>query len=360
MILLTGLTLAGYLKGLSTFMETKCAISVIVPVYNVESYLERCVKSIQAQTLQNIEIILINDGSDDNSGEYCDTFAKEDYRVKVFHQKNAGLSAARNKGLELAEGEWISFIDSDDFIHPQMLEKLLKNAVNSQTLIAVCGMASVNEKGVYINSFVPKFQTLEGQALHGYFMDYGNGYVCNKLFHSSLFKNIRFPLGKLFEDGYVLTYLLEAAQKAVFVDEVGYYYTQRKESITNKKIKQGMDISRQFDALESRQIKLDFIKDRYPELIPKAKKDLILTCCWLLYKTYKAKGINFKENKTVIIKAFNKEKKGSELNEISVLSAVFLISLSPWLFSVVYGIFDMFKKIINLISVRKTKIKNFF
>lgn len=360
MILLTGLTLAGDLKGLNSLMETRCAISVIVPVYNVERYLERCVKSIQAQTLQNIEIILINDGSDDNSGKYCDAFAKEDYRVKVFHQNNAGLSAARNKGLELAEGEWISFIDSDDFIHPQMLEKLLNNAVNSQTSIAVCGMASVNEEGIYINSYVPEFQTLEGEALHSYFLDNGNGYVCNKLFHTSLFENIRFPLGKLFEDGYVLTYLLEASHKAVFVDEVGYFYTQRKESITNSKIKKGMDISSQFDALESRQIKLDFIKDRYPGLVPKAKKEVILTCCWLLYKTYKAKGINFKKNKAVVLDAFNKEKQDSELNEIAVISAVFLISLSPWLFSLVYGIFDKVKRIINLLTIIKTKFKNLF
>ena len=119
-------------------MKKKPLISVIVPVYNVESYLKVCVDSILAQTYENLEIILVDDGSKDSSGKMCDEYAEKDARIKVVHKKNGGVSSARNKGLDVASGEYIGFVDSDDSTKPNMFEILYKNMVTSDADVSVC------------------------------------------------------------------------------------------------------------------------------------------------------------------------------------------------------------------------------
>ena len=127
-------------------------ISIIVPVYNVEQYLRRCVDSILAQTFTDFECILIDDGSPDNCPAICDEYAERDNRIIVIHQKNAGVSAARNAGLDLARGEWIGFVDSDDWCDPGMYEFLYKNAITNQVDISICGFRSIEKNGVVIGS----------------------------------------------------------------------------------------------------------------------------------------------------------------------------------------------------------------
>ena len=114
-------------------------ISVIIPVYKVEQFLGDCIKSILSQTFSNYEIILVDDGSPDNSGKLCDEFAAGDSRIKVVHKENGGVSSARNKGIEIAEGEWICFVDSDDWVEPDYLEVMFKTAIENNADVSVCG-----------------------------------------------------------------------------------------------------------------------------------------------------------------------------------------------------------------------------
>jgi len=122
-------------------------ISVIVPVYNVEKYLAKCIDSILAQTFTDFECILINDGSPDNSPAICDEYAKKDERMKVIHKENGGVSSARNTGLDIAQGEWITFADSDDWVDENYLELMYSNAIKNNCDLSICGFKSVDEKG---------------------------------------------------------------------------------------------------------------------------------------------------------------------------------------------------------------------
>lgn len=130
-------------------METKPQISVIVPVYKVEPYLQKCIDSILAQTFRDIEVILVDDGSPDNCPAICDAAAEKDERVRVIHQKNGGLSAARNAGLDIARGEWIGFVDSDDYIAPEMYQTLYNTAIKNDAQLALCSYAYVDIQGGY-------------------------------------------------------------------------------------------------------------------------------------------------------------------------------------------------------------------
>lgn len=177
-------------------------ISVIVPVYNVEKYIEECISSIMRQTFDNLEIILVDDGSTDNSGKICDELAKKDLRINVIHQSNQGLSAARNTGLKHAMGDYISFIDSDDYIHIDMLNKLYEAIINSDSDLAIC-----NYKYVYMQDFVGKHVDYQSpmhneiltreEAIGKLFEATPWFYITatNKLYKRKIWKNMCFPEG---------------------------------------------------------------------------------------------------------------------------------------------------------------------
>ena len=212
-------------------------ISIIVPVYKVEKYLEKCVKSILKQTYTNLEIILVDDGSPDKCGQLCDELAKIDDRIKVFHKENGGLSDARNYGVERANGEYIGFVDSDDYIHECMYEELYKAIKKSGTLIAECGVTRV-----YKNTLRPHY---EGED---YFLvldreEYLKEYLKNKrlygsawckLIHKDLAKKIKFPTGKIYEDAFYTLELLKTVDKYTLISGNYYYYYIRENSITTR------------------------------------------------------------------------------------------------------------------------------
>ena len=216
-------------------MKRKPLISVIVPVYKVEQYLVKCVNSIIAQTYSNIEIILVDDGSPDKSGELCDSLAKLDHRIRVIHKSNGGLSSARNAGIDIAKGEYIGFVDSDDFIEPYMYEKLLNLINGEKTKLAVCAVNYVFEDGK------KRHKPLLGE---NYTFDFKHAIIemnthrifdmgaWSKLYHRSLFDNLRFPTGKLSEDYYIMFKILDRAQNISYLDVPCYNYLQRKNSIT--------------------------------------------------------------------------------------------------------------------------------
>lgn len=205
-------------------------ISVIVPVYNVDNYLEKCIESIVGQTYTNIEIILVDDGSTDMSGMICDKWKKKDSRIKVIHKKNGGLSDARNAGISAATGAFFSFVDSDDYLELNALEHMLAILIVSNSQISMCNMMRFFEDGSQRPFYIPAEQKEKWDG-DKRFLSLCQPSVCNKLFKAELFENIRFPLGKYYEDTYVYHELLYKAKSIALTGETGYWYLSRKESI---------------------------------------------------------------------------------------------------------------------------------
>lgn len=211
-------------------------ISVVVPVYNVEKYVAECIESIINQTYRDLEIILVDDGSTDNSGAICDKYSKEDERIRVIHKTNGGLSDARNVGIDVANGDYIAFVDSDDYIHPQMLEILLCNSNDNQADISVCSFVSVGETEKCnfeeINTEEIRASNYEDNRISEI---YNNNLLTvvawNKLYKRNLFKNIRYEYGKIHEDEFIIHKLLFEASKVSYIDNELYYYRTRSNSI---------------------------------------------------------------------------------------------------------------------------------
>ena len=208
----------------------KDLVSIIVPVYNVEKYLEKCIQSICEQTYDNLEIILSDDGSTDNSGKICDQYACIDSRIRVIHKENGGLSDARNSGIEVASGRYFMFVDSDDTITYDTVEKLFFAAMEHHCEIAICNMVRVYEDGTTESFYHPTDNVivLEKQQR---FATLNQPSVCNKLFLAKLFEDVRFPKGKFYEDTFVYHVLAYKANRIVLTGHNGYYYLSRKESI---------------------------------------------------------------------------------------------------------------------------------
>ncbi len=208
-------------------------ISVVVPVYKVELYLERCVTSIRNQTFGNLEIILVDDGSPDNSGAICDELARQDPRIRVIHKPNGGLSDARNAGIEAATGAFIGFIDSDDFIHPDMFGDLYRRIALHGADIVQCSQVSVTGDEIR-DPGSDHEKVMNGlEALDWINTSSGMDYVmiCDKLYRKSLFDTIRFPVSKIHEDEFTSWKLFYAARRVVVCDKKYYHYFQSPVSI---------------------------------------------------------------------------------------------------------------------------------
>lgn len=216
------------------------SISIIVPVYNVEKYLARCVKSILNQNFKDFELILVDDGSSDKSGVMCDQYAKQDERIKVLHKENGGLSSARNAGLEVAEGKYIGFIDSDDWIMTDMYQFLFDMAIAFHADIVQCGLRKVDERGQAYNgdSRIECFATKQYTGREAIRQLYGNSQECevnfltwNKLYKSSLFLDLRFSEGKNNEDIIMTSKVLTKTDIVVVNNKPQINYLQRSDSI---------------------------------------------------------------------------------------------------------------------------------
>lgn len=215
-------------------------ISVIVPVYKVEEYLEKCIESIINQTYINLEIILVDDGSPDNCGKICDTYAEKDSRIKVIHKKNGGLSDARNAGIEQATGDFYMFIDSDDYIDKTMCEKLYHALNKQKTDVAVCNLKCVDANGNEIcemndiSPFVGEIMTED--EIFDKFHDTNYWFFVvawNKLYRKQIFEEIRFPFGRIHEDEFTFHHIIKKCGRLAIVPEELYYYVQRENSIVN-------------------------------------------------------------------------------------------------------------------------------
>ena len=217
-------------------------ISVIIPVYNVEKYLRRCLDSVIAQTYQKLEIICVDDGSIDDSGKICDQYAVRDARIKVIHQENQGLSAARNRGLDAAEGEYIAFVDSDDYILEDMYKKMLDKLLNYNVDLCVCqclyefsdGRQVVKRKNIDPTIYGRKASLEFARFL--YMGNYENGVVVaawNKLYRRVLLDKIRFE-GRIHEDEAFCGRIMAKNISVYVMEEQFYVYAQNGDSLTNK------------------------------------------------------------------------------------------------------------------------------
>ena len=246
----------------------KPLLSIIVPVYDVERYLQKCIDSILAQTFTDFELILVDDGSPDNCPALCDAAAAKDARIRVIHQKNGGLSAARNAGLDVARGEWIGFVDSDDYIAPEMYETLYKAVQSTGADLALCDYVKVDETGALCTQThvaVPQ-KSLTGRELLQKAYWTTVQIACNKLYHRTIFAQLRYPVGKLNEDFFVIPEICLNTQKAVVVPDVLYYYVQRGDSIMGKS-----RTLRHYDAAEAAQHYWNcLVENRVYETLPAA------------------------------------------------------------------------------------------
>ena len=210
-------------------------ISIIVPVYKAEAYLDECISSIINQTYRNLEIILVDDGSPDGCPQICDNWAEIDSRIRVIHKQNGGASSARNAGLEIARGEYIGFVDSDDIIAADMYEILLEAVCSSGKKVACCGMTKdgktvampSNRKRLGTKTFDTK------QTVNGILEGWCGTSFCQRLFHNTVLKEIHFPEGETNEEYSLLIPFTVVADGMVYIPEQLYYYRHTQESVTD-------------------------------------------------------------------------------------------------------------------------------
>lgn len=219
-------------------------ISIIIPVYNVKEYLDKCIQSVVLQTYRNIEIIIVDDGSNDGSELICDEWGKKDNRIRVFHKKNGGLADARNFGLMKAKGEFVGFIDSDDYIKSDMYETLLA-AMEEEVDIACCGTVIVypdkfGRKPDIYDKAPQKLVMNNIEAMKELLMiRYLSFSACDKLFRRNLFDNIVFPIGKISEDLPTIYHIVKKSRYVVNIGESKYFYFYREGSLSRKKFEIG-------------------------------------------------------------------------------------------------------------------------
>lgn len=199
-------------------------LSVIVPIYNTAAYLSKCLDSIIGQTYSNLEIILVDDGSPDNSGEICDEYAQKDARIRVIHQPNKGLSGARNSGLDMATGEYIAFADSDDYMKPTMYEKLISAAVKENADMVIDDFYMILESGLSRKHNGLDNSTPQTKIKDMFLRDKLPSYVWNKIYRKHLFDHIRFTKIRGFEDLLIFPHLIQKTRKIAVIHNAGYYY----------------------------------------------------------------------------------------------------------------------------------------
>ena len=267
-------------------------ISVIVPVYKVEKYLNRCVESIVNQSFFNFELILVDDGSPDNSPQICDDWAQKDARIRVIHKENGGLSSARNAGISIADGEYLLFVDSDDVIHPDSLNILMTAIQRTGAEIALGCFTRFAEDTIDVSQYLPWDEVIQIKSnldiLDGFFEDIANipslVSACGKLWHRNLFNDITFPVGRLFEDEFTTYKLYHRANSIAFVNIELYFYYDNMEGITRT-----LNIEKRFDEYDAQWERIQYFLERnLVILLGKACVSFLKNSQWALIECRKS------------------------------------------------------------------------
>lgn len=246
-------------------------ISVIVPVYKVEPYIHKCVDSILAQTFTDYELILVDDGSPDTCGNICDEYAQKDARIHVIHKENGGLSDARNAGMKIASGEYVIFIDSDDYIDADMLSYLYENLKKADADMATCGIYEVYADRIEKQEEEPDFVCSGEEAFRCILR--GNtirGEIWNKLIKRSCISDLEFPKGKLYEDIFYTVDMMQRIKKVAVGTKPKYYYLHRSDSITGKAYRPKL-----FDIIDGYTKNYQVVQHAFPKLEEEAE------CLWI-------------------------------------------------------------------------------
>ena len=314
-------------------------VSIIIPIYKVEKDLKRCIESVLNQTYQNIEIILVDDGSPDNCPKICEDYKIKDSRIKVIHKKNGGLSDARNAGIEIAQGEYITFIDSDDYVTEDYVEYLYKLIVKYKADISIC-----SHDAVYIND-IKRFRTDCNEAIMNSEialkkMLYHQNYDVSawaKMYKLDLFNEIRYPVGRLFEDAATTYKLIDKSKKIAYGSESKYKYIIRPNSIVTSKFNDS-----KLDLIISTNEMCDFIEKRYYNLQQASIRRRVYANLSTL-RLMNNIGEEYKAKKEEIIKTIKKyssvvlkDKKAPKRDKIAILA----ISINSTMFDTLWRIYE--------------------
>lgn len=231
-------------------------VSIVVPVYNVEAFLEHCIKSLLEQTYSNIEVILVDDGSTDSSGSICDEWKKKDSRVVVYHQPNLGVSVARNNAIKMAQGEYLCFVDSDDFVTKTFIEDFIKTMVATNADFTLCDVVSAKLADGSLEHDVNAELTPKDCA-SWLSNPISREYVlmvipCNKIFKKELFDNYSFVQGKRHEDEFMINHMLYNIQKAAYISKANYIYRNNESGFTSSHNAESMEHFHVIEAYEER------------------------------------------------------------------------------------------------------------
>lgn len=246
-------------------------ISVIIPIYNVSRYLPQCMKSVLSQSYQDLEIILVDDGSTDDCPKMCDNYKEQDARVRVIHKKNGGLSDARNAGMKIATGEWTCFVDSDDWLDQEAIMKLYQFAIENRCEVVQGNIYYAYDDYLLYRQANKKEQERTVLSRHEAMRELiinnrVKNFAWGKLYKTNIIRDLEFPIGKYFEDSFWQHLVIDRVEHFGIIDEPLCYYRQRGDSIS------GASSNRQNDFMEGNRERMEFIRDKYPDLFPLMKK----------------------------------------------------------------------------------------
>ena len=332
--------------SLSKSINEAPLISVIIPVYNVEAYIEECLFSAIEQTYHNIEIIIVDDGSQDKTGSICDNFADKDSRIKVIHKKNGGVAESRNVGVNAARGDYILFVDGDDVADKQMIEFLYGLLIKSKADISICGIQYFDNKcpkKTLCNGKIYLMNNIEALKTMLYQQHFDTGPVA-KLIKSGIVKKHPFPEGMVFEDLFTVYKYIDEAQKVAYAPEVYYYYRQNEISMMHKNFDYEI-----FDELKAIEEMEDYINVKHPDIFPAFMARKFSSYCqvlgWMpIDKEEDAMMLNYKEKIWNFIKAYRiemmKDDKARKKNRYAAAFSFFG-----------FGVFHKLLKIIKKLSL---------
>ena len=246
-------------------------ISVIIPIYNVSRYLPQCMKSVLSQSYQDLEIILVDDGSTDDCPKMCDNYKEQDARVRVIHKKNGGLSDARNAGMKIATGEWTCFVDSDDWLDQEAIMKLYQFAIENRCEVVQGNIYYAYDDHLLYRQASKKEQKRTLLSRHEAMRELiinnrVKNFAWGKLYKTNIIRDLEFPIGKYFEDSFWQHHVIDRVQRYGIIDEPLCYYRQRGDSIS------GMPSNRRNDFMEGNRERMEFVRNRYPDLFPLMKR----------------------------------------------------------------------------------------
>lgn len=290
-------------------------ISIIIPIYKTEAYLRRCLDSIVSQTYTNLEIILVDDGSPDNSFRICNEYSAKDNRIQIIRKKNGGLSDARNAGLDICKGDYISFVDSDDWVNERYIEKLFTLLTSTKTDISIGNFIRTNGKKMQYPKriFQAKIYNPKEAIIcctNGRKPAFATS--CSKLYKKALFEQLRFPIGKFHEDEFTTYLLFYRASRISYTPDILYFYFSRDTSITSSQ--------HPYDALEAFEQRYLFFKEKKElELLP----HLLPPLCWhYLYCSFLEKNNGNKQKETEYLSKLQSNITDSALNKVSLLHRI--------------------------------------